>query len=472
MSRLVRLAIPLLALLWTLWLAGGASGFVMMDQGDYGRTVQRLIAEPVEPLALPHSMPVSQRWRLQPISDWKLRLYRGSATPMIAAAALPAALIQRPFDTRHMAIGGSLLVALGMFLCAWRLADRQAVPTAAVAAAVTLPLVLAAHNAALLGSFYAELALVVALPFVVLALLMPAGGRSHGLLFVATAVAAMAKAPFFYLPLLVAVGLWLSDRIARKRSILPVLPRRRGAWAALAAAQLLAVIVLVRGEYAAINAHHATFLGSDYGLDAEGLTRAGLPSHLHHCVGVDYWGNRVPTPSAVRIEPRPAGCEDLPTRTFGQALGTYLQDPGRFMALATASLPVHTRADYFHLKPEAPYRHRVDEGRAARLLEAVSRGRDVPLHGMGYPLLSLALLLALLTPWAWRLGAAWAPLVVLAAFASSQVVVSLLGEGVRDLGKHLAAGQYALDLALALLIALGVLRILRNAMPHGLTRTD
>lgn len=55
-----------------------------------------------------------------------------------------------------------------------------------------------------------------------------------------------------------------------------------------------------------------------------------------------------------------------------------------------------------------------------------------------------------------RLGVASAPVAVLGVFAASQIVVSLLGEGVRDLGKHLAAGQYALDLAIAMLATLAI----------------
>jgi hypothetical protein len=43
----------------------------------------------------------------------------------------------------------------------------------------------------------------------------------------------------------------------------------------------------------------------------------------------------------------------------------------------------------------------------------------------------------------------------LAIFIPSQFAVSLLGEGVRDLSKHLAAAQYSLDL-LSVLIALQI----------------
>jgi hypothetical protein len=41
---------------------------------------------------------------------------------------------------------------------------------------------------------------------------------------------------------------------------------------------------------------------------------------------------------------------------------------------------------------------------------------------------------------------------LLALFVPSQIVVSLLGEGVRDLSKHLAAAQLCLDLLWVLLV--------------------
>ena len=461
-----------------LWLGIGAGGFVMIDQGDYTRTVKRMVVAPIDPLDLPHSKPVSQRWELAPLDEWKLRLYRGSATSTIALAALPARFGSGVFDTRHMAIAYSLVVAIGLLMIARRLAasGRDARPSgsgrdaivvalaAFVGATLALPLILAAHNAALLGSFYPEIAFIVALPFVVAAMLMPASRGAHLLLFASTAMAAMSKAPFFYLPLLVAATLWWTER-QRVATAAASSSNRRGAWIALAAAQLLALVVLARGEFKAMNAHHATFLGSDYGLTPAQLEAAGLPSAYHHCIGVDFWGNHVATPDATTAGPTPDGCASLPTRTMGQALGRWLRDPQDFLALGLQSLPLHSRADYFHITTTAPYRHRVGGGAATELLEATSRARDLFLRGIGMPITALALLAAALLPFGRTLQRARAPIALLSAFALSQVVVSLLGEGVRDLGKHLAAGQYAIDLALAMLIVVGVVAATRAMGP-------
>ena len=462
-----------------LWLGIGAGGFIMIDQGDYTRTVKRMVVAPIDPLDLPHSRPVSQRWTLAPFDEWKLRLYRGSATSTIALAALPARLGSGVFDTRHMAFAYSLVVAIGLLLIARRLGASShdarswgsgrgapAVAVAAVAGAIFgLPLLLAAHNAALLGSFYPEIAFVIALPFVVAAMLMPASRGAHMLLFAATAMAAMSKAPFFYLPLLVAGGLWWSERHRAAAAAAPPSSNRRGAWIALAAAQLLALVVLARGEFKAMNAHHATFLGSDYGLAPAQLEAAGLPSAYHHCVGVDFWGNHVATHDATAAGPTPEGCSDLPERTMRQALGRWLRAPQDFLALGWQSLPLHSRSDYFHITTTAPYRHRVGGDAATDLLEATSQARDRLLRGLGLPIVALAMLAAALAPIGRTLRHARAPIAVLSAFAISQVAVSLLGEGVRDLGKHLAAGQYAIDMALAMLIVVGFVAATRAMRP-------
>jgi hypothetical protein len=455
MNRILRSLALLAFIALASWLGVGAGGFLMIDQGDYVRTVNRMVVAPAEAAMLPHARPVAHRWTLAPLEEWKLRLYRGSATPLIAAAALPARLGSGVFDTRHMALGLSIVIAVALLLVAHRLAGPKRALAATAGAAVSLPVVLAAHNAALLGSFYSEIAFVLGLPFVVLALLMRPGRTAHVLLFGATAMAAMAKAPFFYLPTLVAAGLWWFERRQMRAAESEKAPRR-GAWLALGFAQLLALVVVARGEFAAMNAHHATFLGSDYRLNADQLVKAGLPREFHDCVGVDFWGNRVATPDAVVIEPAPVACRTLPERRMTQALGTWIRNPDHFLLLAWSSLPLHARADYFHLSLSTRYRHRVNDSLATRLLDMMSAARDVPLRGLGFPGFAFALLVVAVMPTGRHLRIARPVIAILAAFAISQVVVSLVGEGVRDLGKHLAAGQFSVDMALALVLMLAV----------------
>jgi hypothetical protein len=88
-----------------------------------------------------------------------------------------------------------------------------------------------------------------------------------------------------------------------------------------------------------------------------------------------------------------------------------------------------------------------------RALMRLTELRDALIRPWALPLLlSAALILAL-----WRLSrtaddVAAAGLLLILIFIS-QVIVALLGEGVRDLSKHLAGAQYALDLMLTLALA-------------------
>ena len=61
---------------------------------------------------------------------------------------------------------------------------------------------------------------------------------------------------------------------------------------------------------------------------------------------------------------------------------------------------------------------------------------------------------------------------MLALLALSQVPVTLLGEGVRDLSKHLAGAQYAVDLMLVLLVAQGAAAVARRARPQAPVLSD
>lgn len=435
-----------------IWLGLGAGRFLMIDQGDYVRTVKRLVVAPEDPVALPHSAPVGHRWILEPFPDWKLRVYRGSATPVLALSALPARLGSGVLDTRHSALAFTLLLAVILWGIAGRVAPDRPAWQRAVMAAPALLLVMGAHNAAFLGSFYAELPLILSLPLLVLALLLPPGRAASLLLFLAAAGAATAKAPFFYLPAVVAIGLWWFREPHT----------RRGLWVALALAQAFALLVLFRGELTPMNAHHSTFLGSSYYLTPAELVARGLPVSQIDCVGVDYWGNQTPSPTSTDIRPAPTHCADLPERDMTDAVTPYLAHPLLLWRLAKDSLPVHARADYFHLSPSALYRHMVAPTLATRLMDTVSRWRDGLLQGFGLPVALSILLITTLLPLGARLGPARRPLVLLAAFGLSQVPVALGGEGVRDLGKHLAAAQFSLDLALGLLTMVLAAFVLRT----------
>lgn len=439
-----------------LTLAIGASRFLMIDQGDYPRTVSRIVAAPVDEIALPHSRAVATRWRLDPPSAMRPNLSSGSASMAFHALALAQSPLGA-YDVRAVGAASAVLTGLGVVLAALLLVRAAGAGAAAglVAASIALPLALAAHNSAFLTSFYGEFAFVVAAPWVLVALLLSPSRARSALLFIAVAIAALAKAQNLMLPtLLLALAALPAVAGGRAAAFDPRL--RRIDVAGLLAIQLMALAMVAKGDYGHYNAHHATYLGAFFVVGTADVERSGVAPPAEGCIGVDRWGNRLATVDSTTPLPAPAHCRGAPPRSMADVLALYAESPAALFVLAAKALPVHATVDYFHVAREARYVHAVEPTSATRVLQQVSRWRDAVIRGSGVVIVPLLFLLSAAGLARGRYRAAAFPLTVLALFTLSQIGVSLLGEGVRDLSKHLAMGQYAIDLGLVVLAAVGV----------------
>jgi hypothetical protein len=322
----------------------------------------------------------------------------------------------------------------------------------------------ASHNIALMNSFYQEYALFLFLPVALLALMALDSAAGRIALMVAALVCGTAKLQFFYVPaLVVAVLVYL--RYAYRQRL------DAGLLAALAAIQIVCVVPLARySEFTAANRHHATFFGSYVVMTVAELDAAGVSPEGRACIGVDAWGNRLTDAHATDITGGHRSCvakEALPLR---RVLAPYVANPGLLFRLLQAVTPNHYASAYFHVSPANPYLRssRTDGsyGLGSALI-ALSNARDAWfLHG-GFLATALA---GLALPFALRRRVApgiAASALFLVAFAASQVVVCVLGEGLRDLGRHLSAAQHAMDLLAVICVVALVGAIRRSAQPSA-----
>jgi hypothetical protein len=256
----------------------------------------------------------------------------------------------------------------------------------------------------------------------------------------------LAKPQFFYVPLLVAGVLWY-QRVAYRRRL------DGGLLGALLLIQAVCVIPLLRhSEYAAANRYHATFLGAYLAMTEAEIDALGLTPEERACIGVDAWGNRLVDATATQITSGHRSCVTREALPLARVVGPYLANPALLVRLLRNVSPDHFSSAYFHVSRDNPYLTSIRaDGRlgAGAVLQRMSSVRDQWfLHG-GF-LLTAVLGLALpLGPRRRVPEGVAAVSLLLVAFASSQVVVCILGEGVRDLGRHLSAAQYAMDLLLA-----------------------
>lgn len=148
----------LMALLaWGLLLIFGSSAIGMVDQGDYPRTVSRIVGEPLPAAAdAAPGAPVT-RWALRdgmPVPNPS----SGTSSFLFAAAAGFQSFYQDRFDLLHLGLAGKAALVAGLGLLAFAAGRRLGFGAAgqgALAAGLLLA-AFAAHNIGFLQSLYGE----------------------------------------------------------------------------------------------------------------------------------------------------------------------------------------------------------------------------------------------------------------------------------------------------------------------------
>jgi hypothetical protein len=184
--------------------------------------------------------------------------------------------------------------------------------------------------------------------------------------------------------------------------------------------------------------------------------RMGLAPAERACIGVDAWGNRLKRLDAVRLGRDADHCQGPWPKSLLDTLRPYAVAPAVAWRMLTIGLPPHLTVRYFHVQDDNLYAAPLttNPGAVAHGLQRLTEFRDALLRPWVVLMLlvsAVAIALHGLRPDG-SVGLA-APLLLLALLSMSQVPVALLGEGVRDLSKHLAGAQFALDLMLVLLAA-------------------
>jgi hypothetical protein len=171
-------------------------------------------------------------------------------------------------------------------------------------------------------------------------------------------------------------------------------------------------------------------------------------------VGSDPWGNKLDSNDIARFGAGPSGCADRVSLTFEDVLAPYWHHPALLFRLWHWASPAHFTVKSFHLFKYNGYILPAD-GKSyhnGHTLLVASGLRETLITRNYTVFIAAGLLLPFLNPRRGLSVETRAATLLLALFIPSQIVVSLLGEGVRDLSKHLAAAQLCLDLLWVLLV--------------------
>ena len=307
-----------------------------------------------------------------------------------------------------------------------------------------------AHNIAFLNSFYGEHTFLVFLPVAVMGMFEEGIWRRRIIITTGLLFCSAAKPQYFYLAGLTGVVL----------TAVAALDKRKQDWLLLAmlfSASLVATYFAFNASGNSANYYNSTYFGSYLRLSEVELNQLGIKATDLACVGVDPWGNRINKEDSVKFSSGPAGCPQRMTISMTTVLAPYLAHPRLLFDLWEWASPVHFTVRYFHVYPADLYVVPSDgkSFHGGRVLMSASALREKVITRHYWIIIALGILIPLLG-WAFAhlkidSGLSTATL-LLAVFIPSQFAVCLLGEGVRDLSKHLAAAQFCLDLLTALLL--------------------
>ncbi len=426
-----------------LWLIAGSQALLFVDTNDFQRVVGHL--------------------RLRPLGDgirWALAdgSTRNPGNPELASHIFTLlAWVQRflpghVFDLALSALAAKCLLLAYAWILGWQCAralQRGAIWCTAIALA-WLVVFFMAHTIGMAQSFYAEYAFLFGFPLLLIGLLAEQTASRRWCLALGALVCGLAKVQYFYVPLLVLVCVWLSARWQRSGIEKALLKT-------LLLVQVLCLVTVLIGKNAALNAHHGLFLGSYMVLTPEQLDGLEVPARQRECIGVDAWGNVLSGPGGSGVRNGGESCyPEQPRLGKRDVLRPYLHYPSVLLRLAEFALPVHFTVHYFHVYQSFLYLKVLPErsNAATDALLRLSDERQRWITPQAPALLWVALAFFLLSRLAPSKGLQRMATggLLLAMLVVSQILIALLGEGVRDLSKHLWAAQWALDMLLWLLV--------------------
>jgi hypothetical protein len=215
----------------------------------------------------------------------------------------------------------------------------------------------------------------------------------------------------------------------------------------LLVAQAVAAVPMTNNKFQQLNYYHSMYFGSYMAASDETLAKIGLTEQDRACVGVDAFGNAYRGLADDTFEPGHDTCFADRTLSLHDVLRPYLLEPSIFFKMMVAALPVHGSVAYFHVDRSLPYLYSLDDNGSLSnaLAKADSVREAVPAWASAAICVLVCLIATSLFP------ATTSAALFLSLFVFSQVVVCLLGEGVRDLSRHLSGAQYAVDMLLVML---------------------
>ncbi len=283
-------------------------------------------------------------------------------------------------------------------------------------------------------AIYQEQVVITLLPVIAIMLIKNERSRLDvALLVISTAIIATSKSQFFYLPILISA----CELIYRKNNNIIF-------HTAMACALAIAICFSIFSPSATKNnSYHSLYFGT---LLYNKLNGYEVPEWaVDKCIGVDAWGNKFDLENgAVQTDIGNKCYKAGEVRGMKDAIVMVLKKPSiLFMLPFDKGIQSQLSENYFHV-----YKANKLIYNKGNVLQKIQNAKDSLFSGIRI----IGAFIVLIISWFFLKSRVAATMFVLSAFSLSQFYISFLGEGYRDLNKHLFAMNFSFDLMMFVLI--------------------
>lgn len=408
----------------------------LINSGDFNRAIVPFL-EGVK--AFTKNIPLVHPLRdhFDPITAYG---YKSSYSFIIYAYACVLSIFTTTFDIR--VLGSLLKVAyvFALYILFSNFIGRKGFIYTALFIVASILLV-SSSNLAFFNSFYQEQVLLICLPLIC-AYIPRSDNKALIVTTMAMVVAASSKSQFFYLPVLVFVmyAIFNRDRIRVK--------------AIFCAVALVLAMACVLGSSGAtvFNKYHANYFGIfEYAKNNGVEIPDGIDSS---CVGIDAWGNKFNiSQGSERTE---IGMECYKRNSdygFKEVLKWVAKNPSFLVEIPyDDGVANQLTENYFHVYKSLRLIVN-DEGP----LSSITKAKDYLFERVKFTALLITMIISLLLFKHTHAGTFF----FISSFGVSQMYVAFLGEGYRDLDKHLFGMNLSFDVLIFLVITMSVIKLTR-----------
>lgn len=406
----------------------------LINSGDFNRAIVPFL-EGVK--AFTKNIPLVHplREHFDPITAYG---YKSSYSFIIYAYACVLSIFTSTFDIRVL---GSLLKVVYVFslyiLFSNFIGRKEFIYTGLFIVASSI--LASSSNLAFFNSFYQEQVLLVCLPLIC-AYIPRNDNKALVITTIAMVVAASSKSQFFYLPALVFAMyvIFNRDRIRLK--------------AICCAVSLFLSMACVFGSSGAtvFNKYHANYFGVFEYAKNNG---AEIPEGVDYdCIGIDAWGNRFNISNGSERTKIGMDCYNRNSDYGFKNVLTWVASNPSFLVKMPYDEGVANQLteNYFHVYKSL--RLIVND---TGILSSITKAKDYLFERVKFTTLLITMIISLLLFKSRHSGVFF----FISSFGISQMYVAFLGEGYRDLDKHLFGMNLSFDLVVFLLISLSAIKL-------------